>query len=85
MQKLSTFALVSVLLLAHLNLCGVSHDRPLFKRYPKLKAVPHKSLGNFPTPIKRCKTLGPQLGIKLYIKQDDLTGKPFGGNKRRKL
>lgn len=51
-----------------------------------LSAVPRVSLGFFPTPMYRLDKLSAELGINLYIKRDDFTGKnQFGGNKTRKL
>lgn len=60
---------------------------PLFGQYPGLeKSLSHVSLGNFPTPIIRLKNLGKQLKVKnLYLKNDGVSGVPFGGNKIRKL
>ncbi len=60
---------------------------PLFEQYPTLEQkLPWIPLGEFPTPVQRCNTLGKQIGIdNLYIKRDDLTGKVYGGNKVRKL
>ncbi len=60
---------------------------PLFQEYPLLgNRLPFVSLGEFPTPIKRLENLGRELGLKkLYIKRDDISGKPYGGNKIRKL
>lgn len=62
---------------------------PLFDAYPALeKSIPHKSLGNFPTPIHKLEKLGTHLGVQnLYIKRDDLSAHDgnFGGNKVRKL
>ena len=59
----------------------------IFKYYPKLEAnLRYISLGEFPTPIKKLPTLGKELGINnLYLKQDNLSGKSYGGNKVRKL
>lgn len=60
---------------------------PLFKRYPGLaKALPHVSLGSFPTPLEHVEALGAAIGIpELYVKRDDLSGEKYGGNKVRKL
>lgn len=50
------------------------------------KRVPHVSLGAFPTPVTKLESLGKSLGIKnLYLKNDGVSGVPFGGNKVRKL
>lgn len=67
---------------------------PLFTAYPELaKHIPYVPLGNFPTPLHNAEKLAAHLGIKeLFIKQDNLSGKPLsnnqqlpGGNKVRKL
>lgn len=51
-----------------------------------LSSLPHVSLGCFPTPVDHAKRLGEHLGLaQLYIKRDDLGGKPYGGSKLRKL
>ena len=60
---------------------------PLFEQYHLLgEKLPHISLGEFPTPVKRLERLGAELGIgHLYMKRDDLSAKLYGGNKLRKL
>ena len=55
--------------------------RPLGARYPRLAAVPRAELGRYPTPIERAPGLAPAL----WVKRDDLTGEPLGGNKVRAL
>ena len=40
---------------------------------------------HLPTPIEYLPRLSEELGIKLYIKRDDLTNLGVGGNKLRKL
>ena len=71
-----------------------SQEALLFKYYPNLKEkLTYISLGDFPTPIKKCEELGKFLGHQnIFIKRDDLSGKKllngkhlFGGNKIRKL
>lgn len=43
-------------------------------------------LGFYPTPLYRLENLSKKLGISLYIKREDFSGKSlFGGNKIRKL
>ena len=43
-------------------------------------------MGSFPTPVEGLTLLSKQLGRQvLYIKRDDLSGNPYGGNKVRKL
>jgi len=51
-----------------------------------LAALPRVSLAFLPTPLHRLDHLSQDLGINLYVKRDDFTGKSlFGGNKTRKL
>lgn len=63
--------------------------RPLLEHYPGLKgSLPHVSLGALPTPVERLHNLEASIdakGAKLFIKRDDLSGAPYGGNKVRKL
>jgi D-cysteine desulfhydrase len=60
---------------------------PLFKTFPQLsKQLAYSPLGTFPTPAKRLDGLSKQLNQSgLYVKRDDLSGNPYGGNKVRKL
>jgi len=60
---------------------------PLFQHFPGLEdKLPHVSLCQLPTPVKRLEILGQTLNLDhLYIKQDGFTAAPFGGNKIRKL
>jgi len=60
---------------------------PLFDKYPGLKdKLPYVNLCELPTPIIRLERLGEQLGTnRLFIKQDGLTSRHYGGNKIRKL
>jgi len=64
-------------------------DRPLITHYPGIQhAISHVSLGSLPTPVERLQTLEQVLGVsdtRLYVKRDDLSGRPYGGNKVRKL
>src|SRR4030042_5456359 len=58
----------------------------LFQQYPKLKAIPWVSLGQFPTPVEPMAKRGESLGFKrLWVKRDDFSGVRYGGNKVRKL
>ena len=64
----------------------MSRDResfalPLFRRFPKLASLPRAPLGRFPTPV----TLAPALGADFWVKRDDLSADPIGGNKVRAL
>jgi len=60
---------------------------PLFSAFPQLsQGIPYSSLGLFPTPVEELLALSKQLGRQgLYVKRDDLSGNPYGGNKVRKL
>jgi D-cysteine desulfhydrase family pyridoxal phosphate-dependent enzyme len=42
-------------------------------------------LSILPTPLDEAPRLGAQLGVRLFVKRDDLTGLALGGNKARKL
>lgn len=63
--------------------------RPLFDLFAGLKGkIPHVVLGALPSPVERYSELEEALGCKsmaLYIKRDDYSGRPYGGNKVRKL
>ncbi len=60
---------------------------PLFEQFPALlEKIPFVSMGHYPTPVLRANKLdsdGRSSGI--IVKQDGLTGDPYGGNKLRKL
>ena len=60
---------------------------PLFEQYPTLREkLPYVSLGQFPTPITHLPRLGKEIGTdQLFLKDDGVSGKPYGGNKVRKL
>jgi 1-aminocyclopropane-1-carboxylate deaminase/D-cysteine desulfhydrase-like pyridoxal-dependent ACC family enzyme len=63
---------------------------PLVRRYPALARVPHVALGSFPTPVERLdlgreQADGERIAGELWIKRDDLTASPLGGNKVRAL
>jgi 1-aminocyclopropane-1-carboxylate deaminase/D-cysteine desulfhydrase-like pyridoxal-dependent ACC family enzyme len=60
---------------------------PLFSAFSQLsKKLPYCPLGVFPTPVEELTRLAKQLGRQgLYVKRDDLSGNPYGGNKVRKL
>jgi len=54
----------------------------LFERYPQLaERVPWVQLGNFPPPVEPF-SVG---RADIFIKRDDLSAQPYGGNKVRKL
>lgn len=48
-----------------------------------LAAVPRVALAKLPTPLDELRRLGPALGIRLFLKREDLTGLALGGNKTR--
>jgi len=54
---------------------------PLFDRYPALSGLPRAVLGRFPTPVEEVHALG----ASLFVKRDDLSADPLGGNKVRAL
>lgn len=58
---------------------------PLVRRFPALARVPHVALGEFPTPVQRLDLAAERLAGELWIKRDDLTASPLGGNKVRAL
>ena len=60
---------------------------PLFKAFPRLsERVAYSPLGKFPTPAVSLDGLSKQFNRPgLYVKRDDLSGNPYGGNKVRKL
>jgi D-cysteine desulfhydrase len=58
---------------------------PLVRRFPALARVPRVALGQFPTPVERIDASGERLAGELWIKRDDLTASPLGGNKVRAL
>ncbi len=59
----------------------------LFSQHPRLaSALAHLSLGELPTPVQRLPGVEALTGARgLYVKRDDLSGRPYGGNKLRKL
>ena len=60
-------------------------SRPLLQRYPVLaSALPWVELATLPTPLEQVSDAGFDTG-GLWIKRDDLSGEPYGGNKVRKL
>jgi D-cysteine desulfhydrase len=65
-----------------------THARPaLFERYPQLaRVIPWLSLGVQRTPLERI-DLSPngQRQLSILVKRDDLSARPYGGNKVRKL
>jgi 1-aminocyclopropane-1-carboxylate deaminase/D-cysteine desulfhydrase-like pyridoxal-dependent ACC family enzyme len=63
---------------------GENPHRPLFERYPGLRGnLPWVALGDLPTPVERLDGLPGE--AELWVKRDDISGTPYGGNKVRKL
>jgi len=62
-------------------------DRLILRALERLMEIPHLDCGHYPTPLVELRRLRNHLGRgpRLFIKQDDLTGPVFGGNKVRKL
>lgn len=59
---------------------------PLHARFPALAtSIPHLPITHGPTPVARLARLARPGGPELWIKRDDLTASPYGGNKPRKL
>jgi 1-aminocyclopropane-1-carboxylate deaminase/D-cysteine desulfhydrase-like pyridoxal-dependent ACC family enzyme len=57
----------------------------LVERWNRLGALPHVSLGTFPTPIEPLPKLSAFIGADVWCKRDDRSGEIYGGNKVRKL
>jgi len=57
----------------------------LAERWPRLAALPHLSLGGFPTAIEHATALSSVAGADVWVKRDDGCGSVYGGNKVRKL
>lgn len=53
----------------------------LIARFPALESIPRVSLGAYPTPVVSLASAAPNL----WIKRDDLSADPIGGNKVRSL
>lgn len=61
------------------------HECALFRRFPDLvEGVPWIRLATLPTPVETL-ALDTPAGQQLWVKRDDLTASPYGGNKVRKL
>ncbi len=62
-------------------------DIPLFERFPRIRnALPRLCLTDPPTAVEPAPALAKAAGVKaLYVKRDDRTARPYGGNKVRKL
>lgn len=59
----------------------MSDPIPLFRRFPALADIPRVALTNAHTPVARLADVAPSL----WIKRDDLSAIPLGGNKVRSL
>ncbi len=51
----------------------------------KIEALPRYRLATLPTSLDEAPRLSKELGVRVLIKRDDLTGFALGGNKARKL
>ena len=60
------------------------HGPPLLRKLCPTLDLPWVSLGEFPTPVERLELEG-CAASEVWIKRDDRSGKPYGGNKVRKL
>ena len=58
---------------------------PLLTRFPALARLPRVSLGDFPTPVQHLELGDGPFAGELWIKRDDLSATPLGGNKVRAL
>lgn len=62
---------------------AVGSELALFRRWPDLsERIPRVPLATLPTPVER---LPDSIAARAWVKRDDLTGEPYGGNKLRKL
>lgn len=70
-----------------LGFAGERMTRPFDCRFPQLAArLPWRALADLPTALEPAPRFGAALGIpSLLIKRDDLSARPYGGNKVRKL
>lgn len=51
----------------------------------QLDSLPRIKLATLPTPLDELPRLSNDLGVRILMKRDDLTGFALGGNKARKL
>jgi D-cysteine desulfhydrase len=63
---------------------GVRAELALFRRFPRLAALPRTPLIEAPTPVVALRIAGVPDGA-LFVKRDDLSSPVYGGNKARKL
>ncbi len=60
--------------------------RELQNRFSETAALPFRELGTLPTPVQEAGALAEAASAEsVWIKRDDLSGVPYGGNKVRKL
>jgi D-cysteine desulfhydrase len=59
----------------------VTAELPLIERFPALGDLPRARIGNFPTPVVAADALAPGL----WLKREDRSAEPLGGNKVRAL
>ncbi len=52
---------------------------------PTIQSLPRLPLATLPTPLEETPRLSRELGVRVLMKRDDLTGFALGGNKARKL
>lgn len=66
---------------------GTRAQIALFRRFPALaERLPRVALLDGPTPVERFERVENELGIaRVFVKRDDLTARPYGGGKPRKL
>jgi len=63
---------------------GATGSHPLAAFDPRLASLPFVPLGHFPTRVHRVDGALPP-SVELWVKRDDESGGPYGGNKVRKL
>lgn len=57
----------------------------LVERWPQLSRLARVELARFPTPVELMEGASDVLGGEVWVKRDDLSALPYGGNKVRKL
>ena len=64
----------------------MSEAPALFRRFPALESrIPRVALGDWPTPLERVSVETAQGARELWVKREDLSARPYAGNKVRKL
>jgi 1-aminocyclopropane-1-carboxylate deaminase/D-cysteine desulfhydrase-like pyridoxal-dependent ACC family enzyme len=64
-------------------LCETAAVPSAAELHDRLAALPRVALATLPTPIHELRRLSAELGVRILVKRDDLTGLAFGGNKVR--